>query len=580
MFELSDGVERKFVDSIELDDEWEIESDSGWVPITHIHKTVEYQEWVIETEDSSLICADTHILFDENLNQVFVKDLISNKSLVMTKSGPKLVTAITQTEKHSNMFDVTVDSHEHRFYSGDFLSHNTTTTAGYMLWCVLFNSDYVIGVLANKGQLARTILDRIKKSYEDIPLWMQQGIVVWNRGNIELENGSKIFAHATSASGIRGESYNLIFMDELAHVQNNMVQDFFQSTYPVISSGKTTKVIIVSTPKGLNMFYKMWDDAEKKRSLYVPIEVHWSEVPGRDEKWKEDTIRNTDDQKFREEFECEFLGSSATLISGSKLKALVSTNPLYIQDDFNVFEEPIPGHIYISCVDCAEGVNLDYSTINIIDATQVPYRQVARYRSNKIPLLVFPTVIYSVSRKFNEAFVMVETNSIGQQVADILHYDLEYDNIFKVEQHPLKGQTISSGFRKTVTLGLRTTKSVKKIGCANLKTLIENDKLIVQDINTIAELYTFVRVKDSYAAEEGNNDDLVMGLVTFGWLAAQAYFKDSTDIDIRKILIAEQEAYTEEGLAPVGIIDDGRQEEVTYDGLDIWTEKGYFTSYL
>ena len=304
MFELSEIVNRKFVDSISLNDEWEIESDEGWVPITHVHKTIEYDEWLIETNEYSLICADTHILFDENMNQIFAKDLIPNQSFVMTKNGPNLVVKVTKTEKKSNMFDLTVDSVNHRFYSGDFLSHNTTTTVGYMLWCVLFQPDYTIGILANKGSLAREILGRLQKAYEYLPLWLQQGILVWNKGNIELENGSKIYAYATSASGVRGGTYNLIFLDEFAFVPHNMATEFFTSTYPVISSGSTSKVIIVSTPNGLNLFYKMWADAIEGRSFYKPIEVHWSQVPGRDDKWKEETIRNTSEEQFRQEFEC------------------------------------------------------------------------------------------------------------------------------------------------------------------------------------------------------------------------------------------------------------------------------------
>lgn len=304
MSELSEIVERKFIDSILLDDEWEIESDEGWIPITHIHKTVEYDEWIIEAHNEKLICADTHILFDENFNQVFAKDLIPEQSYVMLKSGPALVNNVTKTEKKSNMFDVTVDSENHRFYSGNFLSHNTTTSAGYMLWCVLFQENFNIAILANKGSLAREILGRIQYAYEYLPIWLQQGIKVWNKGNFELENGSKINAYATSGAGVRGGSYNLIFLDEFAFVPKNMADDFFTSTYPVISSGKTTKVIIVSTPFGLNHFYKMWVDATEGRSTYKPLEIHWSMVPGRDEAWRVETIRNTSEEQFRQEFEC------------------------------------------------------------------------------------------------------------------------------------------------------------------------------------------------------------------------------------------------------------------------------------
>jgi len=456
----------------------------------------------------------------------------------------------------------------------------TTTTVGYMLWSVLFNPDYTVGILANKGSLAREILDRLTKAYEYLPLWLQQGVVVWNKGNIELENGSKIFAYATSAAGVRGGSYNLIFLDEFAFVPHNMAQDFFQSTYPVISSGQTTKVIIVSTPNGLNQFYKMWTDAIEGRSTYKPLEVHWSMVPGRDVKWKEETIRNTSEEQFRVEFETEFIGSSATLISGTKLRSLAFHNPISSDEGLDIYEQPIPGRLYIATVDCAEGVEADYSTINVVDVTETPYRQVAKYRNNKLPLLFFPTIIYSVAKKYNEAYALIETNNIGQQVVDILHYDLEYENIYKLEHHHIKGQSISAGFKRSTSFGIKTTKSVKKIGCANLKTLIENDKLIINDFDTIAEMNTFSRVRDSYAAEEGNNDDLVMGLVLFAWLTAQTFFKDSTSIDVRKLMLAEQNMLVDEDLAPVGIIDDGKREEITIDreNNDIWTERSYTPS--
>jgi len=456
----------------------------------------------------------------------------------------------------------------------------TTTTVGYMLWSVLFQDDYSIAILANKGALAREILGRVQYAYEYLPLWLQQGIITWNKGNIELENKSKIAAFATSASGVRGGSYNLIFLDEFAFVPKNMADEFFTSTYPVISSGKTTKVIIVSTPYGLNHFYKMWVDAIEGRSTYKPLEVHWSQVPGRDAAWKDETIRNTSEEQFRQEFETEFIGSSATLISGAKLRSLAFHNPLSSIEGFDIYEEPIRDHLYIATVDCAEGVEQDYSTINVLDVSQTPYRQVAKYRNNKLPLLFFPTVIYSIAKKYNEAYALIETNNIGQQVVDILHYDLEYENIYKLEHHHIKGQSISGGFRRNASFGIKTTKSVKKIGCANLKTLVENDKLIVNDFDTIAEMNTFVRIRDSYAAEEGNNDDLVMGLVIFAWLTAQTFFKDSTNIDIRKLMLAEQNMLVDEDLVPVGIFDNGLKEEITIDSTngDVWSERGYTSS--
>lgn len=446
----------------------------------------------------------------------------------------------------------------------------TTTTAGYMLWSILFQEDYSIAILANKGSLAQDILSRIQYSYEYLPIWLQQGIITWNKRNIELENKSKISAFATSNSGVRGGTYNLIFLDEFAFVPQNMAKDFFTSTYPVISSGKTTKVIIVSTPYGLNHFYKMWVDAEEGRSLYSPVEVHWSMVPGRDEKWREETIRNTSEEQFRQEFETEFIGSSATLIPAAKLRNLAFKDPLSSQEGFDVHANPVKDHRYIVTVDCAEGVGQDFSAISVIDITELPYKQVAKYRSNTIPPLVFPTIIYNIARKYNDAYVLVEVNSVGQQVVDILHYDLEYEYIYQIQRSQAKGQNISGGFKRAVAFGLKTTTQVKKIGCANLKALIENDKLLIEDFDTISELNTFVRVRDSYEAEEGNNDDIVMTLVLFSWLTAQKYFKESIDTDIRKKISEDLNVSIEE-LTPVGIFDDGKQEEKYYDGEDIWS---------
>lgn len=459
----------------------------------------------------------------------------------------------------------------------------TTTTAGYMLWAVLFTDDYKIAILANKGDLARDILGRIKYSYEYLPLWMQQGIMEWNKGNIVLENGSEISAYATNASGVRGGTYNLVFLDEFAFVPQNIAAEFFTSTYPVISSGKTTKVIIVSTPHGLNQFYKMWTDAIEQRSLYVPFEVHWSMVPGRDAAWREETIRNTSEEQFRQEFETEFIGSSATLIPGAKLKMLTFNNPAEKDEYLNVYEAPKEGHTYMAIVDCAEGVGLDYSVCSIIDVTELPYKHVAKFRDNKLSAFIFPTYVYNLANRYNRAWILVETNSVGQQVVDILHYDLEYENIFRIESHDIKGQHIASGFKKGAAYGVKTSKTVKKIGCSNLKTLIETDKLITTDFDTIAELNTFVRDKDSYKAEEGNNDDIVMTLVLFSWLSAQSFFKEITNSDVRQRLLEERNIQMEEESLPIGILDDGLEEEKHFDGEDLWTvtkRRGYLSSAL
>jgi hypothetical protein len=304
MLRLSDTIERKFVNTIELDDEWEIDSDDGWIPVTHIQKTIKYQEWVIKTaEGLELICADTHILFDENLQEVFAKDLTPFKSFIMTKTGKQLVTEVIETDKYSNMFDMTVDSDNHRYYTNDILSHNTTTSVAYLLWTILFRDDQNVAVLANRGQTARDILGKLQLAYENLPIWMQQGVITWNKSYIELENGSKISASSTSSSAARSGSYNIVFLDEFAFVPSNIATDFITSVYPVITAGTDTKIIMVSTPNGMNLFYKMWSDAIAKRNNYIPFEIHWSDVPGRDEAWKEETIKNTSEHQFRQEFE-------------------------------------------------------------------------------------------------------------------------------------------------------------------------------------------------------------------------------------------------------------------------------------
>lgn len=453
----------------------------------------------------------------------------------------------------------------------------TTTAAGYMLWCVLFQKNFSVAILANKGDLAQDILSRIQYAYEYLPVWLQQGIVLWNKRRIELENGSKISSFATSNSGVRGGTYNLIFLDEFAFVPQNMATDFFTSTYPVITSGQTTKVIIVSTPYGLNHFYKMWVDATEGRSLYKPMEVHWSMVPGRDEKWREETIRNTSEEQFRQEFEVEFIGSSATLIPASKLRALSFRNPISSMDGLDIYYNAEKNRNYIVTVDCAEGVGQDYSTLSVIDVTEIPYRQVAKYRNNTIPPMVFPTIIYNVARQYNDAYVLVETNNVGQQVVDILHYDLEYEYIFQIQRSVVKGQHVSSGFKRAVTFGVKTTTPVKKIGCANLKALVENDRLLIEDFDTISELNTFVRVRDTYMAEEGNNDDIVMTLVLFAWLSSQKFFKEAMNSDIRKKISEDLNIEIEESMSPVGIFDDGTKEELIRDGDDLWrlVNKGY-----
>ena len=454
-------------------------------------------------------------------------------------------------------------------------SGKSTTIIAYLLHYALFNENISIAVLANKKSTALELLSRLQLAYENLPKWLQQGVIVWNKGNIELENGSKILASSTSGSAIRGGSFNIIFLDEFAHIPQNISEQFFSSVYPTITSGQTTKVLVVSTPNGMNLFYKMWVDAEEGNNDYIPISVHWSQVPDRDEKWKKDTIRNTSERQFQQEFECSFLGSSNTLISAEKLIAMPFKKPIYQYEGLDVYQEPIVNHTYVIVCDVSRGVELDYSAFSIFDVTQQPYRQVGKYRKNDISPMLYPNIIFTTARKYNEAFVLVEVNDIGQQVADILYHDMEYENMMMVTMHGRNGQQIGGGFSKNVSMGIRTTKQVKRIGCATLKDLIERDNLLIDDFDTISELTTFIAKNTSYEADDGCHDDLVMTMVLFSWLVQQRYFRELTDQNIREKMFAEQMRLIEDELVPFGFIEDGTDEDIVLPGdPSTWTPAG------
>jgi len=462
----------------------------------------------------------------------------------------------------------------------------STTVVSYLLHYAVFNDNVNIGILANKAKIAIDLLGRLQTAYENLPKWMQQGIIAWNKGSLELENGSKILAASTSASAVRGMSFNILFLDEFAFVPNHVADDFFASVYPTISSGTNTKVIIVSTPRGMNHFYRMWHDAERGKSEYIPTDVHWSEVPGRDALWKEQTIANTSEQQFKVEFECEFLGSVNTLISPAKLKNMVYEAPIVKNAGLDIYENAIPEHNYLMTVDVARGLGNDYSAFIVYDITNFPYKVVAKYRNNEIKPMLFPNIIYDVARGYNNSFILCEVNDIGDQVASILHFDLEYDNVLMCSMRGRAGQIVGSGFSgKKSQLGVRMTAAVKKLGCSNLKTLLEDDKLLTVDYEIISELTTFSQKHNSFEAEEGCNDDLAMCLVIFAWLVAQDYFKEMTDNDVRKRIYEEQKNQIEQDMAPFGFISDGLDDDsfIDKDGerwyADEYGDRSYMWDY-
>ena len=452
----------------------------------------------------------------------------------------------------------------------------TTTTVAYLLWTILFKDSQSVAVLANRGETARGILGKLQLAYENLPMWLQQGVVEWNKGRVELENGSVIIASSTSGSAARSGSFNIVFLDEFAFVPSNIATDFITSVYPVITAGTKTKIIIVSTPNGMNLFYKIWTDAVNKNNNYIPFEVHWSMVPGRDEAWKDETIRNTSEYQFRQEFETEFLGSSNTLISGQKLQQLVFKNPIAVHDKINIYEHPIKSddealkdHLYCITVDVSEGRNLDSSAFSVFDISTTPYRQVATYKSSSISPILFPTVIHNAARFYNDAYILVEINN-NPQVADIIHQDLEYENLWKVFTGNKKPQQLHSGFGRGVQMGVKMSPAVKRVGCSNLKTLIEGDKLQIIDFDTISELTTFVANKTSFAAEGDANDDMAMTLVLFAWAATQKYFKEIVNHDIRKQIQLENMNQLDEEVLPAPIIENGVDNPFEVIDGDVW----------
>lgn len=453
----------------------------------------------------------------------------------------------------------------------------TTTSAAYILWYTIFNDNKNVAILANKATAAREVLARYQLMYEGLPIWLQQGVKSWNKGDVELENGSKIFTAATTASGIRGKSVNLLYVDEAAIIPNTVAEQFFTSVYPTISAGETTKILLSSTPLGYNHFWKFWNDAENGRNGFVNLFIPYWEIPGRDEAWAKEQKGILGDLKYNQEVLCKFLGSALTLINADTIACMSPSYPIYSKDGLDIFERPVyeietdkkdnfgkpifkPPHSYVIIVDISKGVGGDYSAFSVIDISEAPYRQVAKYRKNDISPLLLPNVIYKVAKDYNEAYVLIEINT-SDQVPAIMHQELEYENILFVNRSP-HGQTISGGFGGgKAQLGVVTDRKIKRIGCMNLKTLLEEQKLLIPDADTISEITTFIESRGSYEADDGYNDDLVMTLVLFSWLSTQPYFKDLNDINLREMIYKARIKMIEDELTPFGFISNGQETE-------------------
>jgi len=436
-------------------------------------------------------------------------------------------------------------------------SGKTTTAVAILLHYVLFNEYKTAAILANKADSAREVLDRIQLAYEALPKWLQQGVLEWNKGNIELENGCKIVAGATSSSNIRGKSVAFLYIDECAFIDG--YDEFFASVYPTISSGKTSKLLMTSTPNGLNHFWKTCKGAEEGTNGYQFVKVMWHDVPGRDETWRQETLEalDFDQEKFNQEYACAFLGSSGTLISGDKLKSLAFSTPIAENDGIKQYEKPVPNNAYALVADVSRGKGLDYSAFSVIDITEIPYKQVCTYRDNYVGPVDYASIIYRIGKLYNNANILIEINDIGGQVADTLFMDYGYEEMLFTENSGRSGKRISGGFGRNVDRGIRTTKTVKSIGCNILKLMIEQDKLLINDFETIQELSRFSRKGNSYEAESGSHDDTVMPLVLFSWLTDQSFFKDLTDINTMAALREKTEEQMEEDMLPFGFISAG-----------------------
>ena len=447
----------------------------------------------------------------------------------------------------------------------------TTTAAAYILWYTIFQEAKSVAILANKSSTAREIMSRYQLMYENLPMWMQQGVKTWNKGDVELENGSKVFTSATTASGIRGKSVNMLYIDEAAIIPNNIAEAFFTAVYPVISAGQTTKILITSTPLGYNHFWKFWNDSQNKRNDFVPMFIPYWEIPGRNEAWAEEQRRQLGDLKYNQEVLCKFLGSALTLIRSDIIEQMSYDDPIYSKEGLDLYEMAEKGHSYVMVADTAKGVGGDYSAFVIVDVTEVPYKMVGKYRDNSIAPMLYPSVIYRLAKEFNDAYVLIEVNS-SEQVAHILYSEYEYENILFV-QRDAKGQKISGGFAGAgkTQLGVNTDRKVKRIGCFNFKSLLEEKKLLIPDADVISEISTFIESKGSYAADEGYHDDLVMPLVLFGWLTTNSYFREITDVNLREIMYQQKIKQIEEEMLPVGFINDGQQEETFIDSGDVWS---------
>ena len=452
----------------------------------------------------------------------------------------------------------------------------TVTAAACILHYTIFQSDKTVAIMGNKTASAREVLARYQTMYENLPIWMQQGVKTWNKGDVELENNCRIFTSATTTSGIRGKSVNWLYIDEAAIIPNNVADEFFASVYPTISAGETTKILLTSTPLGYNHFWKFWNEAEKGANGFTHHFIPYKEIPGRDEKWAEEQLKLLGELKFNQEVLCEFLGSSNTLINARTIATLSSKEPIFYNDDgLRIYEEPKEEHYYCITVDTARGIGGDYSAFVVLDITEMPYKVVATFRNNKIAPLLYPEVISKLGRDFNNAYILCENNDIGGQVIEILHEEIEYENLFTTVTEKAR-QYVTPGFGRATRLGVNTSKQVKRQGCFNFKSLMEEKKLLVFDAEIIHEISTFIEKGQGYQADEGYHDDLVMCMVLFGWLSTMPFFKELVDVNTREGLYNKEMKTISQELTPFVHVKSNEEDKGEVIAGDYWiTDESY-----
>ena len=489
------------------------------------------QQWTPDLLQEYKKCMDSPVYFVEN----YVKVISLDDGMVPFVLYPYQKDMFKQFQE--NRFNVVLACRQ---------SGKSISACAYLLWYVLFNPEKTVAILANKGATAREMLNRITLMLENIPFFLQPGSKALNKGSLEFSNNSRIIAAATSGSSIRGMSVNLLYLDEFAFVER--AAEFYTSTYPVISAGKDTKVIVTSTANGIgNQFHKIWEGAVQQINEFKSFRVDWWDVPGRDEKWKEQTVANTSQLQFDQEFGNTFFGTGDTLINADTLLNLRAKPPKRYMEGglLKIYEEPIKDHDYVMTVDVSKGRGQDYSTFTLIDISVRPFAQVAVYRNNTISPLLFPNVIYKYAKPYNDAYVVVESNDQGSVVCNGLYHDLEYENVH-----------VESSV-KANAIGIEINRKTKRLGCSAIKDILETKRLTINDDSTILEISTFEAKGQSYEASDGNHDDLMMNLVLFGYFVSTQYFSDMTDINLKQMMFEQKMQEIENDVVPFGFIDDG-----------------------